>query len=74
MEWLSWVFVMGFVVIHLFSKNMNFLKVVPRSRFLSIAGGISGALLWGRWSWMALALGLILCGAAYVLSRPTDPV
>lgn len=43
MEWLSLMFVMGFVVIHLFSKNMNFLKAVPRSRFLSIAGGISVA-------------------------------
>lgn len=43
MQWLSLLFVMGFVVIHLFSKNMNFLKSVPRSRFLSIAGGISVA-------------------------------
>ncbi|WP_434401359.1 ZIP family metal transporter [Planococcus sp. 11815] len=43
MVWLSLLFIMGFVVIHLFSKNMNFLKAVPRSRFLSIAGGISVA-------------------------------
>lgn len=43
MEWLSLLFVMGFIVIHLFSKNMNFLKAVPRSRFLSIAGGVSVA-------------------------------
>ncbi len=43
MEWLSFLFVMGFILIHLFSKNMNFLRAVPRSRFLSIAGGISVA-------------------------------
>lgn len=41
--WLSLVFVIGFVLIHLFSKNMKFLTVVPRSRFLSVAGGISVA-------------------------------
>lgn len=40
---LSFCFVIGFVLIHLFSKNMKFLKVVPRSRFLSIVGGISVA-------------------------------
>lgn len=40
---LSFCFALGFVLIHLFSKNMKFLKVVPRSRFLSIAGGISVA-------------------------------
>lgn len=43
MLWLSLFFVIGFIVIHLFSKNMRFLKVLPRSRFLSIAGGISVA-------------------------------
>ncbi|WP_084417948.1 YbaN family protein [Henriciella litoralis] len=41
---------------------------------MTIASGISGFLLWGRWGWMALALGLILCGAAYVASRPSEPV
>nr|WP_222433275.1 ZIP family metal transporter [Planomicrobium sp. CPCC 101079] len=43
MFWLSFVFVIGFILIHLFSKNMTFLKDVPRSRFLSIAGGIAVA-------------------------------
>ncbi|WP_338022136.1 hypothetical protein [Bacillus coahuilensis] len=32
-----------FVFIHLLSKNMKFLSVIPRSRFLSVAGGISVA-------------------------------
>ncbi|GAB3067147.1 hypothetical protein ACFOU0_00305 [Salinicoccus sesuvii] len=41
--WFSLVFVVGFVVIHLVSKQMKFLKVTPRSKFLSIAGGISVA-------------------------------
>ncbi|TWT24700.1 hypothetical protein [Planomicrobium sp. CPCC 101110] len=41
--WLSFVFVIGFILIHIFSKNMRFLKEVPRSRFLSVAGGISVA-------------------------------
>lgn len=41
---------------------------------MAIAGAISTALLWERWSWMALAIGLIGCGAAYVLTRPSDPV
>lgn len=43
MFWLSLCFAAGLVLIHLFSKNMKFLKTVPRSRFLSIAGGISVA-------------------------------
>ncbi|MGK7378957.1 hypothetical protein ACSFXN_14070 [Planococcus sp. 1R117A] len=43
MAWLSFLFVVGFILIHLFSKSMKFLKVLPRSRFLSIAGGISVA-------------------------------
>ncbi|PSL40487.1 hypothetical protein B0H99_105265 [Planomicrobium soli] len=41
--WLSFIFIIGFVLIHIFSKNMKFLKAVPRSRLLSIAGGISVA-------------------------------
>ena len=40
---LSFVFAIGFVLIHLFSKRLKLLKVLPRSRFLSIAGGISVA-------------------------------
>lgn len=40
---LSLVFVIGFVIIHLASRGMKFLSVQPRSRFLSIAGGIAVA-------------------------------
>ncbi|MBD8015288.1 MULTISPECIES: hypothetical protein [Planococcus] len=43
MIWLSFIFAIGFVLIHLFSKRLKLLKVLPRSRFLSIAGGISVA-------------------------------
>ncbi|WP_342388345.1 hypothetical protein [Salinicoccus bachuensis] len=41
--WFSLLFTVGFVLIHLTSKQMEFLKVEPRSRFLSAAGGISVA-------------------------------
>ncbi|WP_033542698.1 hypothetical protein [Planococcus sp. CAU13] len=37
------IYIIGFILIHLFSKNMKFLDAVPRSRFLSVAGGISVA-------------------------------
>ncbi|MBT2570565.1 ZIP family metal transporter [Planococcus sp. ISL-110] len=40
---LSFIFAIGFVLLHLFSKRLKLLKVLPRSRFLSIAGGISVA-------------------------------
>lgn len=43
MFWTSLIYIIGFVLIHLFSKNMKFLDVVPRSRFLSVVGGISVA-------------------------------
>lgn len=43
MVWLSFVLVVGLVLLHIFSKKMVFLRTVPRSRFLSIAGGISVA-------------------------------
>lgn len=43
MVWLSFVLVIGLVLLHIFSKKMTFLRTVPRSRFLSIAGGISVA-------------------------------
>ena len=43
MEWLSLSFVIGFVLIHIFSKRMKLLSAVPRSRLLSMAGGISVA-------------------------------
>ncbi|MET3574263.1 hypothetical protein ACFFIY_12330 [Bhargavaea ullalensis] len=33
----------GFVLLHLFSKNMKFLRDSPRSRILSVAGGIAVA-------------------------------
>lgn len=41
--WLSMIFVIGLMVIHLVSKNMKFLSVEPRSKLLSVAGGISVA-------------------------------
>lgn len=41
--WFSLLFTVGFVLIHLTSKQMEFLKVEPRSKFLSFAGGISVA-------------------------------
>ncbi|TAA72645.1 hypothetical protein D2909_05620 [Planococcus salinarum] len=43
MFWNTLLYIIGFVLIHLFSKNMKFLDVVPRSRFLSVVGGISVA-------------------------------
>ncbi|EGA91149.1 hypothetical protein GPDM_01280 [Planococcus donghaensis MPA1U2] len=43
MTWLSFIFAIGFVSIHLFSKSLKLMKVLPRSRFLSVAGGISVA-------------------------------
>lgn len=43
MEWLSLAFVIGFVLIHIFSKKMKLMSVMPRSRLLSFAGGISVA-------------------------------
>lgn len=48
MEWLSLVFLVGFILIHIFSERLTLLKVVPRSRFLSIAGGISVAYVFLR--------------------------
>lgn len=41
--WLSFLFIIGFMVIHLYSRKMVFLKETPRSRFLSVAGGIAVA-------------------------------
>lgn len=43
MVWLSFILVIGLVLLHIYSKKMTFLKAVPRSRVLSIAGGISVA-------------------------------
>lgn len=40
---LSFFFVIGFVLIHLFSKHAEVLRKQPRSHFLSIAGGIAVA-------------------------------
>ncbi|MGI2328794.1 hypothetical protein [Planococcus sp. YIM B11945] len=42
-EWLGFIFIIGFILIHIFSKQMKFLKAVPRSRLLSVGGGISVA-------------------------------
>ncbi len=42
-QWLSFVFAIGFIMIHFFSKSMNFINDTPRSRFLSLAGGIAVA-------------------------------
>ncbi|MCA1035216.1 hypothetical protein LCL90_11305 [Bacillus infantis] len=41
--WLSMVFAIGFALIHFSSKYMNFIEETPRSRILSIAGGIAVA-------------------------------
>jgi len=43
MFWDTLIYITGFVLIHIFSKNMKFLDGVPRSRFVSAAGGISVA-------------------------------
>lgn len=43
MFWTTFIYIIGFVIIHLFSRYMKFLTVLPRSRFLSFAGGISVA-------------------------------
>lgn len=40
---LSFLFVVGFMAIHLFSRHVHSLRRNPRSQFLSIAGGISVA-------------------------------
>ena len=39
--WLSFIFAIGFTLIHFFSKSLTFIKDTPRSHFLSIAGGIA---------------------------------
>ena len=38
---------------------------------MTLSAGISTVVLWERWGWLALAIGLILCGAVYVVSRPS---
>lgn len=40
---LSFIFALGFTLIHYFSKYMRFIKAIPRSRFLSAAGGVAVA-------------------------------
>lgn len=40
---LTFLFALGFAIIHWLSKYMTFLENVPRSRLLSVAGGISVA-------------------------------
>jgi hypothetical protein len=39
--------VLGFSLVHLFSVYLRFLEGTPRSIWLSIAGGVSGAVCWG---------------------------
>lgn len=39
--WISFLFAICFALIHLFAKKLTFLDKVPRSRFLSVAGGIA---------------------------------
>ena len=41
---------------------------------MTLAAAISTVLLWDRWIWTAIALGLIACGMVYVLTRPSDAV
>lgn len=41
--WLSLIFAVAFALIHLSAKKLLFLETVPRSKFLSIAGGIAVA-------------------------------
>lgn len=41
--WLSLLFAIGFAIIHMCSKYLNFIKETPRSRFLSVAGGVAVA-------------------------------
>ncbi len=43
MFWMSFLFALCFVLIHLFSEKLLFLNNVPRSRFLSISGGVAVA-------------------------------
>lgn len=40
---------------------------------MSLASLISTLMLWGRWSWLAIALTLLAVGAIYVLTRPSEP-
>lgn len=39
--WFSFIYALGFTAIHFATKYMKFIKDVPRSRFLSFAGGIA---------------------------------
>ncbi|MRX70707.1 hypothetical protein GJU40_00800 [Bacillus lacus] len=43
MEWYTLVYALGFIFVHLYSKYLTFLHTIPRSKLLSIAGGISVA-------------------------------
>lgn len=40
---------------------------------MTMAGMISTVMLWGRWSWLAIAFALLAMGAVYVLTRPSEP-
>ena len=41
--WISFIFTIGFMIIHLYAKELKFVRETPRSRFLSVAGGIAVA-------------------------------
>ncbi len=43
MLWLQAAIVTGFLLVHLFAGKLRLLDVIPRSRWLSLAGGISVA-------------------------------
>lgn len=43
MFWLSLLFAIGFALIHYFSGNLIHVRETPRSRFLSLAGGVAVA-------------------------------
>ncbi|MEG9298305.1 hypothetical protein V6B33_17715 [Mangrovibacillus sp. Mu-81] len=43
MIWLTFIYAVLLAVVHISGKHLKFLEVLPRSRFLSIAGGVSVA-------------------------------
>lgn len=43
MMWLSLLLALGLALVHLYSSRLRFLQIIPRSRWLSAAGGVSVA-------------------------------
>ncbi|MBS4538073.1 hypothetical protein GOQ27_06345 [Clostridium sp. D2Q-11] len=39
----TFILTLGFVLIHIFTIHLKFLDKIPRSRFLSISGGVAVA-------------------------------